>query len=209
MSLFSDDASKGSNRPKMEAVSPRLPLTEVAAMAWPRWVRPGDRVLDATAGNGHDTSRLAELVGPDGHVFAFDIQAMALKKTHSALQAIGVAERVTLIQASHSHLLEHLPASAIGQLSLVCFNLGYLPGGDHTLKTETVTTVAALNAATKALSPKGALSVMTYRGHPGAMEEHDAVEAFFRDGHRPWNIHLWQSSGGKRPGPVLRIATLG
>lgn len=37
-------------------------------------VEPGDFVIDATMGNGHDTAFLAELVGPSGEVFAFDIQ---------------------------------------------------------------------------------------------------------------------------------------
>lgn len=37
-------------------------------------VEPGDFVIDATMGNGHDTAFLAELVGPSGEVFAFDIK---------------------------------------------------------------------------------------------------------------------------------------
>ncbi|WP_346419965.1 methyltransferase domain-containing protein, partial [Listeria monocytogenes] len=40
-------------------------------------VRPGDYVIDATCGNGHDTLLLAELVGINGHVLGFDIQQMA------------------------------------------------------------------------------------------------------------------------------------
>lgn len=37
----------------------------------------GDIVVDATMGNGHDTQFLAELVGENGHVYAFDIQESA------------------------------------------------------------------------------------------------------------------------------------
>ncbi len=37
----------------------------------------GDIVIDATMGNGHDTQFLAELVGENGHVYAFDIQESA------------------------------------------------------------------------------------------------------------------------------------
>ena len=40
-------------------------------------IRPGDLVIDATAGNGHDTLFLAECVGPAGKVLAFDVQAAA------------------------------------------------------------------------------------------------------------------------------------
>lgn len=38
----------------------------------------GDTVIDATAGNGHDTVFLAQLVGRQGRVWAFDVQSSAL-----------------------------------------------------------------------------------------------------------------------------------
>ena len=41
-------------------------------------VREGDLVVDATAGNGHDTAFLAARVGEQGKVLAFDIQAEAI-----------------------------------------------------------------------------------------------------------------------------------
>ena len=53
-------------------------------------VNAGDTVVDATMGNGHDTLFLAELVGPEGHVCAFDIQESALESTR-ALLAGGLA----------------------------------------------------------------------------------------------------------------------
>ena len=37
-------------------------------------VGEGDIAVDATAGNGHDTLFLANLVGNDGYVYAFDVQ---------------------------------------------------------------------------------------------------------------------------------------
>jgi FkbM family methyltransferase len=37
-----------------------------------QWVRPGDWVLDVGANVGHYSSRLSELVGPTGRVFAFE-----------------------------------------------------------------------------------------------------------------------------------------
>ena len=36
-----------------------------------RYVRDGDRVVDATCGNGNDTLLLAELCGRNGHVWGF------------------------------------------------------------------------------------------------------------------------------------------
>lgn len=41
---------------------------------WEHLCRPGDTVVDATCGNGHDTLCLARAVGPSGTVFAFDVQ---------------------------------------------------------------------------------------------------------------------------------------
>lgn len=36
-------------------------------------VQPGDVVIDATMGNGHDTLFLSELVQSTGRVFSFDV----------------------------------------------------------------------------------------------------------------------------------------
>ena len=54
------------------------------ALLAPR-LRAGDAVVDATAGNGHDTVFLAQRVLPGGRVFAFDVQAGALERTQSQI----------------------------------------------------------------------------------------------------------------------------
>lgn len=163
--------------------------------------------IDATAGNGNDTCHLARLVGPKGRVFAIDIQSTALRNTRRQLEAEGLVERVTLIEGDHARLLDWLPGEVVGNVSLVCFNLGYLPGGDHGLTTRAATTLDALDLAARSLSPRGALSVMTYRGHPGALEEHEAVDAYFASPEGKWTVHARQSRGTRRPGPVWRIAS--
>ena len=61
--------------------------TERAHEAVRAIVRAGDHVIDATAGNGWDTCFLAGLVGPEGRVFAFDIQEEAIASTKSRLVA--------------------------------------------------------------------------------------------------------------------------
>ena len=50
-------------------------------------VKPGQTVVDATMGNGHDTELLATLVGPEGKVYAFDIQEQAVTTTKERLLA--------------------------------------------------------------------------------------------------------------------------
>ena len=53
-------------------------------------VQPGDFCIDATMGNGHDTTLLCQLVGETGQVLAFDIQKLAYENTLKRLQEAGV-----------------------------------------------------------------------------------------------------------------------
>ena len=59
-------------------------------------VAEGDIVIDATAGNGHDTVMLASLVGEKGKVYAFDIQEVAIRNTENRLKEKGLSDRVCL-----------------------------------------------------------------------------------------------------------------
>ena len=73
----------------------RLPL----AVEWvhgllERHIGAGDVTVDATAGNGHDTLFLANRVGPEGHVFAFDVQPEALDVTRRLLEENRIAPTV-------------------------------------------------------------------------------------------------------------------
>ena len=68
-----------------------------------------------------------------------------------------------------------------GEVAVVMFNLGYLPGGDKSLVTRPDTTLPALRAALDLLAPGGLVSVVAYPGHFGGAEESEAVEAFLRD----------------------------
>ena len=67
----------------MNPIDPQFPPrpTALAQQLLGPLIRPGDIVIDATAGNGHDTLFLAENVGPDGRVLAFDVQAVAIDST--------------------------------------------------------------------------------------------------------------------------------
>jgi len=182
-------------------------LTRQAHAAWTARLRPGAWAVDATAGRGQDTARLACGVGSGGRVFAIDIQAPALQATAARLQQEGLADRVTLLHGDHARLLELLPSEARGRVALVCFNLGYLPGGDHRVTTRAASTLPALAAALELLEPAGALSVIAYRGHPGALEETAAVAAFFARLPPPWRcIEEISTGGGGRPGPVWWLA---
>ena len=110
-------------------------------------VQPGDLVVDATCGNGHDTLALAQLVGPRGTVHAFDLQPAAIDSTRSQLNdhcKDGAAPAVHLHCESHAQMRERVPDDSA---ALVAFNLGYLPHGDHSVVTEAATTTVAVRSA--------------------------------------------------------------
>lgn len=140
----------------------------------------GDIVIDATAGSGVDTLMLAELVGPKGTLYAFDIQQEALDRTSERLSSLSNSQKlpdVKLVLDNHARMAEIVDSSNVGQVSTVMFNLGYLPGSsDLTIITEPVSTLAALDAALHLLRPGGILTCVLYPGHPGGAEEAASVE---------------------------------
>eukprot|EP00884_Botryococcus_braunii_P007729 jgi/Botrbrau1/16958/Bobra.49_2s0021.1 len=154
-------------------------LTAVAHALWGQFVRAGDRVVDATAGNGADALFLARAVGPSGHLTIIDIQEDAVRSTRSVLEDSDEGQRgllpsLSFVVGCHSRLEEH-----VQEATLVCFNLGYLPGwGRKGLVTRADTTLAALQAVSRVLRPGGIISVLAYHTHPGGEEEYEAVKDF-------------------------------
>lgn len=146
-------------------------------------IAAGDFAIDATAGNGHDSVFLAKAVGETGKVLAIDIQPQAIESTADRLKSEGLRDRVTLHLGSHADLA--LLAGGESP-SVILFNLGYLPGGDHGVITRTECTLKALAAAAEILRPGGALAVICYTGHDGGGEEAAAAEGFITSlpGHR-------------------------
>ncbi len=168
-------------------------------------IREGDLVIDATAGNGHDTVFLAECVGPQGRVLAYDIQESAIRFARMRVSAADLAGRVEFHSCSHGEMAEHAPAESV---SAVMFNLGYLPGEDHRVTTEARETLRAMEAAAALLMPGGVLSVVCYPGHAIGAEEAGQVEAWFGlQAGRGWRIAKYGMLGTLRPAPFLLVAT--
>lgn len=128
--------------------------------------------VDCTMGNGNDTLFLSKLVGHKGEVFAFDIQEEALETTQKLVNEHSV-ENVKLIKRGHQHVNEYVSA-----IDVCMFNLGYLPKGDHELVTQSSTTLQALGKTVGMLKRKGIISIISYYGHEGGLEEKDAVNEF-------------------------------
>lgn len=134
-------------------------------------VRDGETVVDATAGNGYDTLFLANTVGSEGRVVAFDIQKQAISSSRSRLESADLADRVSFHCESHARLGDRV----LPGVAAIMFNLGYLPGGDHELITRTGETLVALDAAYGLLREGGVLTVVCYPGHQGGDSEAKAV----------------------------------
>ncbi len=163
-------------------------------------IRPGDLVIDATAGNGHDTVFLAECVGPEGKVLAFDVQEAALDSAKSRVGELGWVE---FFHESHAKMAEH---AAAGSVTVIMFNLGYLPGENHELTTESNETLAALEVASHLLKAGGVLSVICYPGHPAGAAEAAAVEAWMTgQTANGWRVARYGAVGTRRAAPFLLL----
>ena len=137
-------------------------------------IGPGAAVIDGTMGNGHDTLWLAQLVGENGRVYAFDIQREAVERTRARLEEAGLSDRVTLFHAGHERLAELVPEP----VDAAVFNLGWLPGADKSLRTQADTTLSAVGAALEKLKEGGLLTVCAYPGHEEGRIERDALVAW-------------------------------
>ena len=137
-------------------------------------VGDGDIAVDATAGNGHDTLFLAELVGDDGFVYAFDVQKQAVDATLHRLLDHALEHRAIVLNDGHENVAKYVDKPISGAI----FNLGYLPGSDHEVITRPNTTIQALESLLKLLKIGGIIVLVIYHGHEGGKEERDEVIRF-------------------------------
>lgn len=134
----------------------------------------GDRVIDATMGNGQDTCALARLVGDSGKVIAFDVQEPAVQRTRRLLMQEGLLDRCELYCMGHEHALQVVKEP----VKLAVFNLGWLPGGDKSVTTHWETTRTAIEGCLQLLLPGGVCTVCAYPGHEEGSRELQELKAF-------------------------------
>ena len=149
--------------------------------------------VDATCGNGHDACFLARhmaaCAGDHAYsVLSFDIQQAALDSARVLAGELPEEQRGRLFflrqshdrltEALHEHQAEFLASGVRARLAVVMYNLGFLPRSDKRVTTMKDTTLASLEQAAAALAPDGLLCVHAYGGHPGGLEELEAVEAW-------------------------------
>ena len=140
-----------------------------------RYLTAGSIAIDATCGNGFDTLFLAGQVGITGVVYGVDIQERAIETSRKKLHEADLLPQCRLVVCSHSQLKSIVDPVHVGRISVVMFNLGYLPLGDKFIVTKPETTIAALEQAIELVRPGGLVSILAYPGHAGGLEEANCV----------------------------------
>ncbi|MDK2904726.1 MAG: hypothetical protein PWR12_802 [Eubacteriaceae bacterium] len=168
-------------------------------------INEGDTVMDATAGNGHDTLKLAQSVGAKGQVFAFDIQETAISNTKRLLDENGLLDRVKLFQDDHACFDIYLKAAAVTSLKAVVINLGYLPGGSRQLVTKTENSCKLVEKCLVYLEDQGLITVCLYPGHPEGEMEAKALLDWAGQLQKPFIAHHFKTLNRNKPPSLLMI----
>jgi len=168
---------------------------KIAHSVWTSVVKQGDTVIDATCGNGHDSVIMAKLSLTDstGRLFCMDIQQRAIENTRTRLlQSSQFVDRVSFVCGNHATFPSEISPSSV---SLVVYNLGYLPnqerGSDGSFVTTNMnTTLQSITSACSLLKEGGLLSVTAYPAHEGGKDELLAVQQFLSTfDQEVWRVH--------------------
>jgi hypothetical protein len=153
-------------------------ILNLAKMICSEVLSEGGIAVDATAGNGYDALYLCNAVGADGHVYAFDVQEQALAGTAERLKNEAEFENYTLVHDGHQNMSSHIRPEHKGHISVVMFNLGFLPGSDKSIVTRAETTIPAIKTSLELLACGGITAVAVYTGQDGGKEEEKEIRSF-------------------------------
>ncbi len=138
----------------------------------------GGFYIDATMGKGNDTMFFCELAGENGEVLAFDVQKEAIEMTAGLLIKNNLAGNAKLVLDGHEKMCKYAePETA----DVVCFNFGYLPGGNHKIATKADTSIEAIKQGLEILKHGGMMSLCIYSGGDTGFEERDAILNYLKE----------------------------
>ena len=174
----------------------RFPLfqghLDLAQLFWKKILQPGDWAIDATCGNGQDTAKLAQIIGSAGGIIAIDLQKEAIASTQNRLRNSQACPIHFFCQCHSS-----FPSFCLEKpIRLIVYNLGYLPGGNKQLTTQTATTLASIQTALTLLQPGGMVSITCYPGHAeGACEQAALIDMVNQLDPHLWSCshHVWEN----------------
>ena len=138
-------------------------------------LKDNDIVVDATTGNGKDSAFLLSII-KNGYLFGFDIQKDAMENTNNLLE--DKYNNYKLYNKSHENI-DKILKDYTGKISLIVFNLGYLPKGNREITTKSNSTIKAIKNSFKLLNKKGHIVVTVYPGHPEGLKESNLIKKTF------------------------------
>lgn len=190
---------------------------------WDEQLKSAKTVVDATAGNGHDLVYLAQHCLPGSTLWGIDKQAKAIEASIKRLHTECGRTDITyhLVHGTHEDILAtgnaaaaHNDGSAantkfnttITNIDLLIFNLGYLPGSDHTMMTKPDSTIQAIKGGLDLLNPKGLITIVTYPGTPEGEREDEAVCEFISTlPQKSYDVANWKLINQANKPPILYI----
>lgn len=146
-------------------------------------LKQNDIAIDMTIGNGNDTLFLCNLLSK-GHVFGFDIQDIAIKNTKKLLENNNISN-YTLFNESHENINITLN-NYKGKISLILFNLGYLPNGDKSITTTHISTLNTVKNSLDMLNNKGIILIVFYPHEEGILEA-DTIKQYLKENNISYN----------------------
>lgn len=138
-------------------------------------IQPGNIVIDATLGNGHDTFKIAELLAGSGKIYGFDIQPSAIENSKVLLASLPAPKpKIELIEDSHAFFAQYISE----KVDFIIYNLGYLPKGDKEITTLADSTLKSVQSGLALLRGNGIMLIAVYHGHDAGKAEKEALEIF-------------------------------
>ena len=129
--------------------------------------------VDLTAGNGHDTLKLAQLTKK---VIAVDIQPVAIEASKQRLQGF---DNVELYELDHQNINEVVD----DWIHLVIMNCGYLPNHNKNIRTHAESSLIALTKVERHIRKNGYVIITCYPNHRGGKKELETIKLWL--GHHP------------------------
>jgi SAM-dependent methyltransferase len=151
--------------------------------------------VDMTCGHGRDTLFLSKV---SNKVYAFDIQAKAIEETKKRTRG---QDNIILIHDNHLHVDNYIKEP----IDVAIYNLGYLPGGDKEIITETTSTLASLEKICQQLNKDGLIVIEVYPHNPDEQSQiiqytkalnksYDVVKIDLHNSHQSPNLIIIKKS---------------
>lgn len=170
-----------------------------------RFIMPESTVIDATLGNGQDTLKIAQRLGPKGRLYSFDIQKEAIERSQQLLEEADIKlPQIELIHDSHIHFDRYLAPEEC--IDFIIYNLGYLPRGDKSITTVADSTLQSVKAGLLRLKPYGVMVIAVYHGHEAGKEERDQLAQYLSTlDQRQYHVFCQQFINQKNNPPFLYL----